>query len=200
MKNIILIIALGAVVLNFNDKSKLPNKNIEKVTIKEKNQIIEDDYIKRDEKIVTYIENMDIELETLDTNDESIKEKAKDMYTTLTDFIFNNGVINDITFDSLTSASKEKILSIYKNIDTKIENKFPNYKETIKNRSKETYNNTKEKIGELGQNIKEKYQNYINDSKNKEVVDSFNNDKNNVVETYDKIKDKINSKRNKRGD
>lgn len=202
MKNILLIIALGVVVINFNDKIDYPKENLEKINkkeiiSKEEKLIIEEN---SEEKIVTYIENIDTEIERLDTDDKSIKEKIKNSYNILTDFIFHNGVINGITFDSLTNSAKEKVLSIYEKIDAKIENKFPDYKETIKNKSKEVYNNTKVKIEEFGQNIKEKYEKYTNDSKNEEVVEAFKNDKNNVVETYEKIKDKINSKHSKRGD
>ena len=143
MKNILLIIALGVVVINFNDKIDYPKENLEKINkkeiiSKEEKLIIEEN---SEEKIVTYIENIDTEIERLDTDDKSIKEKIKNSYNILTDFIFHNGVINGITFDSLTNSAKEKVLSIYEKIDAKIENKFPDYKETIKNKSKEVYNN-----------------------------------------------------------
>ena len=169
MKNILLIIAIGTVISNFSDKVYLPNKNIkeeniniEELSKKEDHQIQDS---KSEEEVIGHVESVQKEIESTN-NDNSYKESLQEKYIVLKEFIFNGGTIKGRTFSSLTVSAKEKIMSLYENIDKKIDNKLPNYKE----------------------NIKEK------------VVDSFYNDKEIVKDTYDKLKDKITSYSNKRGE
>lgn len=208
MKIILFIIAAVAVlsINNIHDKNitdKNTDDNIVSVkdnSNKEENLITENQDIKNDEEIVNYIETIDEKIKDSSTTDNSIKEKLKDTYITLTDFIFYGGSIKGRTFDSLTISAKNKILSLYESIDKKIENKYPNYKETIKDKGEKTYSNTKDKIIELEKSIKEKYNSYITNPDNKDVTNSFQNDKQTVKDTYTNVKDKIVDWFNKRGD
>lgn len=71
------------------------------------------------------------------TKEKSIPEKAKQGFITIVDFIFYDGTIKGKKFDDLTSAAKAKVIYYALLIDNKIDGKWPNYKETIKNKTYE---------------------------------------------------------------
>ena len=71
------------------------------------------------------------------------------------DFIFYDSEINGITFDELTDSGKQRILELASKIDTKIENKFPNYKETISDTTKKAFNKASELIKKGANNLSE---------------------------------------------
>lgn len=113
-----------------------------------------------DSEIINYVSNLDREISTLTSYNnlnKSAKNKLKQSFITLTDFIFYSGTIGGITFDELSLSTKEKVLDIYSSIDLKIESVWPNYKEKIKTTSKNVYTNILEKTSELKKNIQEKY-------------------------------------------
>ena len=83
------------------------------------------------------------------------KDKVKGAFVTIVDFLFYDSEINGITFDELTDAGKQKVLQIANTIDNKIENKFPNYKDTIADGAKAAFNKASELIKKGANNIKE---------------------------------------------
>jgi len=95
-----------------------------------------------DSSIITYFENLDNQLTTYDSSDESLGKTIKTNFVKCIDFIFYNKEINGKTFNELTNNTKLKILSITLSIDSKIEEKFPRYKDSVSN----TYQNVKTKI------------------------------------------------------
>ena len=95
-----------------------------------------------DTSIITYFQNLDNQLTTYDNNDETLGQTIKNNFVKCIDFIFYNKEINGKTFNELTNDTKLKILSITLSIDSKIEKKFPGYKDSINN----TYQNIKTKI------------------------------------------------------
>lgn len=95
-----------------------------------------------DEKIISYFENLDEELTNYNNEDKTLGQKIKSKFINCIDFLFYNKEINGITFKELTNQTKLKILEITISIDSKMDSKFPDYKDDISN----TYQNIKSKI------------------------------------------------------
>lgn len=80
-------------------------------------------------EVVNYIKN---EYENVSTNDGSTtREKAKNTFITIVDFIFYDGEIKGKRFNELTSSAKAKVVYYALLLDTKIDNKWPNYKSEL---------------------------------------------------------------------
>lgn len=98
------------------------------------------------------VENADIAvmnyMNTLQTEMDkpSLGESAKKGFITVIDFIFYNGTIKGHRFSELTNSVKLKVLSAALYFDSKIDNYFPGYKESISNTTKKIYTNVKEQI------------------------------------------------------
>ncbi len=87
------------------------------------------------------------ELYTVSSNpnqeDMTLREKIKNTFITIIDFIFYDKEIKGYTFSELTTSAKLKVIEIALKIDSKIDEYFPNYKEVIKDK----YANIKGKLG-----------------------------------------------------
>lgn len=94
-----------------------------------------------EENVIKYFQDLDEELTNYNNKDETLGKKIKAKFVTCIDFLFYDKEINGITFKELTNKTKLKILEIAMSIDSKIDSKFPNYKEEINN----TYQNIKSK-------------------------------------------------------
>lgn len=195
-KVIIILIALSIITgcasenikNNLTENIKTKNVQTEEIIkvepeVPTKESLEEESSTTNDITIINYINDVEKEVTTLTNNENSIstKEKLKNTFIALTDFIFYNGTINGITFNELSSSAQEKVLEIYTNIDRKIESYYPNYKETIKTTSQNIYTNVIEKAN----SIKEKY-------KEKVGEDSYNNNKEIIEEDLNRLKETIN--------
>lgn len=97
-----------------------------------------------EEEIVNYFED---NYNGINSNAwDSVKDKAKEYFITIVDFIFYNGEIKGYTFNDLSSTTKLKIISIALKIDHKIEKHIPGYKDTISSNGSKIYNNVKERL------------------------------------------------------
>ena len=76
------------------------------------------------------------------SNEPTIGEKVKTKFIDIVDFIFYGKEINGRTFDSLSASAKGKIIYYALLIDSKIDSKWPQYKETIS----EKYQDLKAKL------------------------------------------------------
>lgn len=86
--------------------------------------------------VVSYFEKLNQDIDTYKNSDNtSVKEKIKTGFITVVDFLFYDGVIKGHTFDELTEEAKIKVLTLALKIDNKIEEYFPNYKESIKDKT-----------------------------------------------------------------
>lgn len=85
------------------------------------------------------------ELET-DLKSQTITSSLKTGFINVIDFLFYNGQIKGYTFKDLSSSAKLKVLSIALYFDSKIDEYFPGYKESIINTSNKIYTNIKERI------------------------------------------------------
>lgn len=86
--------------------------------------------------VVSYFEELNQNIDTYKSSDNTtMKEKIKTGFITVVDFLFYDGVIKGHTFDELTGEAKIKVLTLALKIDNKIEEYFPNYKESIKEKT-----------------------------------------------------------------
>ena len=164
-----------------------------------------------DEDVVNYVSTIENEIENInytESKKETIKEKLKENFIILTDFIFYDGTIKGKTFNELTTSAKEEILELYEKIDNKIESIYPNYKEEIKDTSTKVYSKAKSMvislkdylkksyIDSVGEDTYQKEMEIIKDTKDKvkektePVIDAA---KEKTKETYEKTKDKLNT-------
>lgn len=97
--------------------------------------------------IISYITtlNNDLDKNTDDKTESSLKEG----FITVADFLFYDGKIYNKTFDELSTEAKLKVISLIISIDSKIEKKFPDYKEEISIKGKKIYTDVKTKSLEL---------------------------------------------------
>lgn len=95
-----------------------------------------------EEEVVTSLEELKSEVDRSSHITSSIKQG----FIELVDFLFYDGTIRGKTFSSLSNSAKLKVLKIAFLIDTKIEEKFPDYKESIKSASSFAYDKFREKV------------------------------------------------------
>lgn len=158
------------------------NKNVEK---QKKQDLFTENItkIKKDEP-VDFIE------EVVNSSDSLIKEeksevnesKLKNTFVKLTDFIFYGGEIKGHTFKELREDAKNKVISLWEKLDSKISSKYPNYKENIKDTASNTYSNIKDKANSLKEQILEKYKEKVGEDSYNDTVNQFNEDKENMKE------------------
>ena len=94
-----------------------------------------------DDIIINYVESAKTVVESYTTNEDN-KAKAKEYFCNIVDFIFYGGSINGHTFNELSTKAKAKVIYYALIIDSKIDNKWPGYKDTIS----EKYNTAKGKL------------------------------------------------------
>lgn len=109
---------------------------------------------------------------------ETIKEKVIEKFITLVDFIYYDEPIGNVYFKDLTESMKENVCSILARMDAMIENKLPNYKDTLKEKYQQALHYVKTQVGKVGEKIEEaigedNYQNFM-DAKD-DLKESFQN-------------------------
>ena len=126
------------------------------------------------EDIITYFE----EENTLLTNykeDVNLKEKIKDSFVTIIDFLFYDGTIKGKKFSELSNSAKLKVLKLFFFIDEKIENHFPEYKEELSKKYKNVKEKAIEKYLDITVKVCENKEETCNSAKNdfKELKEKF---------------------------
>ena len=185
-----------------NKKANTPtiNNNVEENEVINNREIT--DETDSDQEILTYFENEitnDNNILNEDSNTDN-ENKLKDSFVKLTDFIFYDGTINNITFNELKDDTKVAIISDWEILDEKIETKYPNYKDRIESDENKTYNNLKSKKDFLINKLKEAYINKYGEdkynelmNKKEELKEKMNDLKNKASEEIDKKKESISS-------
>lgn len=141
--------------------------------------------IQDEASVVSFFENLDISVATYqDENNPSFREKAKNAFTTVIDFLFYDSAIHGITFKELTTSAKLKVLKIALKIDHKIDSYFPNYKTTIKTKMQ----NLKGKVALLYLETTAKLCESVGESACNEARQDFKNMKESFGFTWDIIK------------
>lgn len=202
MKKALIILILVAIITGCASdtmKSSLTEVNLQKEVkgteeVKETINIrpVEESSTNNDIEIINYVNNLEDEVISLTNSDitSTTKEKLKNTFITLTDFIFYDGTINNITFNELSISVQEKILETYTNIDKIIESYYPNYKETIKTTSQNIYTNIIEQANILKEKYKQKIGEETYNNNQKIMEEDLNNLKDNLSPTVDYIKEK----------
>ena len=117
--------------------------------INDHNEILDNYNNYSENDVIDYFEEQENEVK----NSSSFKEKFKEYFIDIVDFIFYNKEIKGYTFDDISNTAKLKIISIALKIDSYIEIKKPNYKENISSVGDRIYSNIKERLTELFLNI-----------------------------------------------
>ena len=165
---------------NTPDTEETINNNQENTTnTSESNSVNE-------ENVIKYFETLDNELDNYDTSDETLGSKIKSKFVNCIDFIFYNKEINGITFNELTNKTKLKILEITLSIDSKLDEKFPGYKDSISSTYQNIKNKVIEKYLEITTNICNKEENLCTTAK-----ENFQTLKDNFGITWSLIKELI---------
>ena len=190
---LIIIIILLVILLCPEEKTSTNKKQENEVEVKEekteskttpsKSLLQETTPATNEQEVISYIEEVNRKVDNMSTDDKTVKETLEDTFITLTDFIFYGGEIKGVTFNELTDSAKEKVLTLYNTMDQKIESKFPNYKENIATTAKKSYTTAVEKANELKENILSKYKEQVGENAYNNVVESFQEDKDNLKES-----------------
>ena len=146
-----------APINNNNDKQENSNikeeNNNEIITNKDNdkndNQVIEnnkpnnndsssskvEETVTSENDVITYFLSSENSINSsVNQDDKTFREKAKETFVTIVDFIFYDKEVKGYTFDELTTSAKLKIIKIALSIDSKIDEYFPDYKTTIKDK------------------------------------------------------------------
>lgn len=117
--------------------------------------------------------------ETVSSNqeDKSLREKIKTGFITIVDFIFYDKEVKGYTFDELTTSAKLKVIEIALSIDNKIDQYFPDYKDTIKDKYTDIKGKLAIKYLEFTQNLCE--------SVSEDVCNQAKEDFNTMKESFD---------------
>lgn len=131
----------GNDVIKDNNATNKNNESSDKQEIIDKEDAVEKEEVNTENDVISYFSLKEKEI-TNNEEDVSLRKKAKDTFVSIVDFIFYDKEIKGYTFDELTTSAKLKIIKIALTIDSKIDEYFPNYKDTIKDK----YNSIKGKI------------------------------------------------------
>lgn len=169
--------------------------------IKENNIIKEDVVMNNEEEVVTYFKSIEQEVDNttkLESLSKSASQKLKNTFITIADFLFYDGKIGNVTFNELSEETKVKVLEIAGRIDSKIENKLPGYKETIKTTSGKVYNTVSDKIKSGISSINEYMKTHMEENTYNslqegasDMKESFGKAADSVIEAGKNVKDKI---------
>ena len=193
LKNGKLTIFMGILLINSNlvltgcSNKNYDNKNVQviettvssdvNVTIDSNDSAISEatyEETNKDEIVLKYYQDEEAEIENLlNSNDKAMKQKVSEKVVTLVDFLFYDGEIKGITRADISDETKDKLMNIIEKVDTKIEKRFPDYKEKISDKTSDALNFIKEK----GTNGIHKLDDYLNQK----------------VDNYDEIKDGVSS-------
>lgn len=148
-----------------NVTTDLEEVTIEEATYEETN---------KDEIVLKYYQDEETKIKRLlNSNDKDMKQKVSEKVVTLVDFLFYDGEIKGITRADISDETKDKLMNIIEKVDTKIEKRFPDYKEKISDKTSDALDFIKEK----GTNGIHKLDDYLNQK----------------VDNYDEFKDVANS-------
>ena len=97
--------------------------------------------ISSENDVIAYFNNLNNEV----VNETSFSSKLKNGFITVVDFFFYDGEIKGYKFSELTDKAKIEVMKIAFMIDSKIESKFPTYKEYLSSK----YHNFKDEMVSL---------------------------------------------------
>lgn len=128
----------------------------------------EDNY--ENQKIIDLFKRIELETEEIIESNKDCLEYAKNTFVTLVDFIFLGAEIDNIKFEDLSEEEKQEVLYTCYVIDSKLEEKFPNYKQNIS----DTKTNFLNKASELIQKGKDNIKEFTEETFSDEFIESVN--------------------------
>ena len=99
--------------------------------------------IKNENDVIQYFEN---NYSDINSNKVSIKDKAKEYFIDIVDFIFYDKEIKGYTFSELSDNTKIKVIALALKIDSKIEEYIPGYKKSISSKGNKIYTDVKDRL------------------------------------------------------
>ena len=174
-----------------DDKDQSPLEENTNITTPETNDSIKNNNevsTNKDETIINYLNEQTESINNGAESDVSLRDKIKTSFANIYNFIFNGSTIKGITFKELRTETKLKVLEKSIELDYKIDQKFPNYKDNIKDK----YHDLKEKAVSTYLNMTEDICTN-NESLCTTAKEKFNTMKNSFAITYDYIKEKAKS-------
>lgn len=218
LKNGKLTIFMGILLINSNlvltgcSNKNYDNKNVQviettvnsdvNVTIDSDDSAISEatyEETNKDEIVLKYYQDEETKIKRLlNSNDKDMKQKVSEKVVTLVDFLFYDGEIKGITRTDISDETKNKLMNIIEKVDTKIEKRFPDYKEKISDKTSDALNFIKEKgtngIHKLGDYLNQKVDNYdefkdVANSIISNTKDDFNEVKDLAKSGFSKVKD-----------
>lgn len=114
--------------------------------------------VKTEDDFIKYVQSISKEIGKVISKDKiskDDKEVLKKTFIDFADFIFYDKEIKGYKFSDLSLTSKKEVLSLFKKADTKMEEKYPNYKDNLMSISKNKYNNIKDKASKMLDDYKE---------------------------------------------
>lgn len=98
-----------------------------------------------EDDVVNYIE----QINTTAKNSKTLTQELKQGFIRGVDFLFYGGTIKGKTFNELSTKAKLKTLKLFISLDSKIDEKFPNYKNTLSTKYQNIKTKTVEKYLDL---------------------------------------------------
>lgn len=126
-----------------NGVSNKSNDKDEDETITRQDNNDSSENIKNENDVIQYFEN---NYNDINSNKASIKDKAKEYFIDIVDFIFYDKEIKGYTFSELSDNAKIKVIAFALKIDSKIEEHIPGYKKSISSNGNKIYTDVKEKL------------------------------------------------------
>ena len=120
---------------------------------------------------------------------ETAKAKCKEYFITFVDFIFYNGTIKNVTFAELKDSTKKQVITLTQKLDALIMKKFPNYKETIGETSKNVYEKASDLLNSGKENLEDYIISKVGEDKYQDILDSIEGVKENDKQTWNDVKD-----------
>lgn len=218
LKNGKLTIFMGILLINSNlvltgcSNKNYDNKNVQviettvnsdvNVTIDSDDSAISEatyEETNKDEIVLKYYQDEETKIKRLlNSNDKDMKQKVSEKVVTFVDFLFYDGEIKGITRTDISDETKNKLMNIIEKVDTKIEKRFPDYKEKISDKTSDALNFIKEKgtngIHKLDDYLNQKVDNYdefkdVANSIISNTKDDFNEVKDLAKSGFSKVKD-----------
>lgn len=127
-----------------NNNSNISNSNNDNQSSSENNNQVET--TKSETELINYFQATSLSLDNSNNQEDlTLREKTKNAFVSIIDFIFYDKEIKGYKFKDLTLKTKLQIIKIATSIDNKIDKYFPNYKDIIKDK----YSNIKSKLVSL---------------------------------------------------
>ncbi len=143
-----------------------------------------------EEDVIAYFEDLSKEVEG-DMEEERVTDKVIDACSTFILFLSDEKEIKGYTWSELSEETKEKIVSIYLDVDSKLVEKYPNYMDKIKVYSKKAKKFVNETYKELKEKVNEKIDEYIKLEKQEEMASKVQEQKQKLEESFSSVKEKV---------